>query len=163
MTPLLVFLLAATILGGQGAQTPSSASAPPSTGTSMGNEKAPTGPTPRTPEGKVDFAQDFFGCETFLTVSGQLNVECYCLALSKVYTFGPTFRAENSNTSRHLAEFWMIEPEIAFADLADNAALAEALLKYTFAVLLNAPTTSGLPWRRWAFNRRRPQPRSTCS
>jgi asparaginyl-tRNA synthetase len=64
----------------------------------------------------------------FLTVSGQLNVEAYCLALTKVYTFGPTFRAENSNTSRHLAEFWMIEPEIAFADLTDNAALAEALL-----------------------------------
>ena len=80
----------------------------------------------RTPAGKVDFAQDFFGRETFLTVSGQLNVEAYCLALSKVYTFGPTFRAENSNTSRHLAEFWMIEPEIAFADLSDNATLAEA-------------------------------------
>jgi asparaginyl-tRNA synthetase len=80
---------------------------------------------PRTPEGKVDFAQDFFGREAFLTVSGQLNVEAYCLALTKVYTFGPTFRAENSNTSRHLAEFWMIEPEIAFADLSDNAALAE--------------------------------------
>jgi asparaginyl-tRNA synthetase len=91
---------------------------------------------PRTPEGKVDYAQDFFGREAFLTVSGQLNIEAYCLALSKVYTFGPTFRAENSNTSRHLAEFWMIEPEIAFADLADNAALAEALLKYTFASLL---------------------------
>ena len=72
---------------------------------------------PRTPEGKIDFAQDFFGREAFLTVSGQLNVETYCLALSKVYTFGPTFRAENSNTSRHLAEFWMIEPEIAFANL----------------------------------------------
>ncbi len=85
---------------------------------------------PRTPDGKVDFAQDFFGRETYLTVSGQLNVESYCLALSKVYTFGPTFRAENSNTSRHLAEFWMIEPEIAFADLAADADLAEALLKY---------------------------------
>ena len=92
---------------------------------------------PRTQEGKVDFAQDFFGREAFLTVSGQLNVEAYCLALTKVYTFGPTFRAENSNTSRHLAEFWMIEPEIAFADLSDNAALAEGLLKYTFAALLN--------------------------
>src|SRR6195256_4861807 len=68
---------------------------------------------PRNSQGKVDFAQDFFGRETFLTVSGQLNVEAYCLALSKVYTFGPTFCAENSNTSRHLAEFWMIEPEIA--------------------------------------------------
>ena len=92
---------------------------------------------PRTPEGRVDFAQDFFGREAFLTVSGQLAVEAYCLALTKVYTFGPTFRAENSNTSRHLAEFWMIEPEIAFADLGDNAALAEALLKHAFAALLN--------------------------
>ncbi len=91
---------------------------------------------PRTPEGKADFAQDFFGRETFLTVSGQLNVEAYCLALSKVYTFGPTFRAENSNTSRHLAEFWMVEPEIAFADLSDNAMLAESLLKNTFKTLL---------------------------
>jgi asparaginyl-tRNA synthetase len=91
---------------------------------------------PRTPDGKVDFAQDFFGRETFLTVSGQLNVESYCLALSKVYTFGPTFRAENSNTSRHLAEFWMIEPEIAFADLAADADLAEALLKHIFRTLL---------------------------
>src|SRR5260221_4008583 len=80
--------------------------------------------------------EHFFGRETFLTVSGQLNVEAYCLALSKVYTFGPTFRAENSNTSRHLAEFWMIEPEIAFADLSDDAALAEALLKYVFRALL---------------------------
>jgi asparaginyl-tRNA synthetase len=95
------------------------------------------GNLPRTSDGKVDFAQDFFGREAFLTVSGQLNVEAYCLALTKVYTFGPTFRAENSNTSRHLAEFWMIEPEIAFADLADNASLAEALLKYAFAALLN--------------------------
>ena len=91
---------------------------------------------PRTPEGKIDSAQDFFGRETFLTVSGQLNVETYCMALSKVYTFGPTFRAENSNTSRHLAEFWMIEPEIAFAALGDNATLAEALLKYIFKTVL---------------------------
>ncbi|MET0202989.1 MAG: asparagine--tRNA ligase [Casimicrobiaceae bacterium] len=91
---------------------------------------------PRRPDGKVDFAQDFFGTETFLTVSGQLNVETYCMALSKVYTFGPTFRAENSNTSRHLAEFWMIEPEIAFADLADDATLAEALLKHVFRTVL---------------------------
>jgi len=91
---------------------------------------------PRNESGRVDFAQDFFGRETFLTVSGQLNVEAYCLALSKVYTFGPTFRAENSNTSRHLAEFWMIEPEIAFAQLKDNADLAESLLKYVFAALL---------------------------
>ena len=78
---------------------------------------------------KTDYADDFFGRETFLTVSGQLNAEAYCLAMSKVYTFGPTFRAENSNTSRHLAEFWMVEPEIAFADLEDNATLAETLLK----------------------------------
>jgi len=92
---------------------------------------------PRTQDGRIDFAQDFFGREAFLTVSGQLNVECYCLALSKVYTFGPTFRAENSNTSRHLAEFWMIEPEIAFADLADDADLAEALLKHVFRTVLD--------------------------
>ncbi len=92
---------------------------------------------PRTENGNVDFAQDFFGKETNLTVSGQLNVESYCLALSKVYTFGPTFRAENSNTSRHLAEFWMIEPEIAFADLLDNADLAENFLKNIFSRLLN--------------------------
>jgi asparaginyl-tRNA synthetase len=95
---------------------------------------------PRTPEGKIDFSKDFFGRESFLTVSGQLNVETYCMALSKVYTFGPTFRAENSNTSRHLAEFWMIEPEIAFADLSDDATLAERLLKYIFkAVLAERP------------------------
>jgi len=95
---------------------------------------------PRTKEGEVDFSRDFFGKETFLTVSGQLNVEAFCLALSKVYTFGPTFRAENSNTTRHLAEFWMIEPEIAFADLADDASLAEALLKHIFrAVLAERP------------------------
>src|SRR6185436_16032405 len=80
--------------------------------------------------------EHFFGREAFLTVSGQLNVEAYCLALSKVYTFGPTFRAENSNTSRHLAEFWMIEPEIAFADLSDDADLAERLLKSVFEALL---------------------------
>src|SRR5205085_10150976 len=92
--------------------------------------------SPRTPDGKVDFTRDFFGRETFLTVSGQLNVECYCLAMSKVYTFGPTFRAENSNTSRHLAEFWMIEPEIAFAGLAEDAELAEALLKDVLRALL---------------------------
>jgi asparaginyl-tRNA synthetase len=91
---------------------------------------------PRGQDGKVDYSKDFFGRETYLTVSGQLNVEAYCLALSKVYTFGPTFRAENSNTSRHLAEFWMIEPEIAFADLADNASLAQDLLKFTFKTLL---------------------------
>jgi len=92
---------------------------------------------PRNASGAVDYAKDFFGRETYLTVSGQLNVEAYCLALSKVYTFGPTFRAENSNTSRHLAEFWMIEPEIAFANLSDNADLAEALLKSIFKSLLS--------------------------
>jgi len=91
---------------------------------------------PRAESGGVDFEQDFFGAESYLTVSGQLNVEAYCLAMSKVYTFGPTFRAENSNTSRHLAEFWMVEPEIAFADLDDLADLAEDLLKHVFAAVL---------------------------
>src|SRR5204862_6464317 len=98
---------------------------------------ANVGAIPRTTDGHTDFAQDFFGTQTFLTVSGQLNVETYCCALSKVYTFGPTFRAENSNTSRHLAEFWMIEPEIAFADLTANADLAESFLKYIFTALLD--------------------------
>ncbi|TXD37509.1 asparagine--tRNA ligase [Lujinxingia vulgaris] len=93
---------------------------------------------PRLENGEVDFSQDFFGREAHLTVSGQLNVEAYCLAMSKVYTFGPTFRAENSNTSRHLAEFWMIEPEIAFADLNDDADLAEDFLKYLLKDLLDA-------------------------
>jgi len=88
-------------------------------------------------EGAVDFDKDFFARESFLTVSGQLNAEAYALALTKVYTFGPTFRAENSNTSRHLAEFWMIEPEVAFADLADNATLAEDFLKYLFRAVLD--------------------------
>ena len=91
---------------------------------------------PRTDAGGVDWNQDFFGREAHLTVSGQLNVECYCLALSKVYTFGPTFRAENSNTRRHLAEFWMIEPELAFADLAADADLAERFLKSIFRDVL---------------------------
>jgi asparaginyl-tRNA synthetase len=91
----------------------------------------------RTPDGRTDFADDFFGREAFLTVSGQLDVEAYCCALSKVYTFGPTFRAENSNTSRHLAEFWMVEPEIAFADLSANADLAESFLKAIFRALLD--------------------------
>ncbi|MGJ8692363.1 MAG: asparagine--tRNA ligase [Thalassotalea sp.] len=92
---------------------------------------------PLTDEGRVDYKQDFFGKESFLTVSGQLNVETYCSALSKVYTFGPTFRAENSNTTRHLAEFWMIEPEIAFANLSDAADLAEEMLKYVFQAVLD--------------------------
>lgn len=91
---------------------------------------------PLTEQGQVDFSKDFFGKEAFLTVSGQLNVETYACALSKVYTFGPTFRAENSNTSRHLAEFWMVEPELAFADLNDIAALAEAMLKYAINAVL---------------------------
>ena len=91
---------------------------------------------PRTPDGRLDFSRDFFGREAFLTVSGQLNVETYCLALSKVYTFGPTFRAENSNTTRHLAEFWMVEPEIAFADLSADADLAESFLKSILRTLL---------------------------
>ena len=84
----------------------------------------------------VDFSEDFFGKEAHLTVSGQLNVETYCCALSRVYTFGPTFRAENSNTSRHLAEFWMIEPEIAFATLKEDADLAEAFIKYLISAAL---------------------------
>ena len=92
---------------------------------------------PRTPEGQVDFSKDFFGKPASLTVSGQLNVETYCMAMSRVYTFGPTFRAENSNTTRHLAEFWMIEPEIAFADLKADADLAEAFLKYIFKAVLD--------------------------
>jgi asparaginyl-tRNA synthetase len=91
---------------------------------------------PKTPDGKVNFHEDFFGKETFLTVSGQLNAEAYCLAMSKVYTFGPTFRAENSHTSRHLAEFWMVEPEIAFADLNDINLLAKDLLKSVCHVVL---------------------------
>ena len=92
---------------------------------------------PRTPEGAIDYSQDFFGKPAYLTVSGQLNVETYCLALSRVYTFGPTFRAENSNTSRHLSEFWMVEPEIAFADVTANADLAEDLLRYSFRAILD--------------------------
>ncbi|MEN9390863.1 MAG: hypothetical protein RL017_160 [Pseudomonadota bacterium] len=92
---------------------------------------------PKNAQGKPDYKKDFFGRETFLTVSGQLNVESYCLSMSKVYTFGPTFRAENSNTTRHLAEFWMVEPEIAFANLQDDAQLAQDMLKYVFTAVLN--------------------------
>ncbi|MRJ40909.1 MULTISPECIES: asparagine--tRNA ligase [Idiomarina] len=92
---------------------------------------------PRTEQGDVDFSKDFFGKETFLTVSGQLNGETYACALSKIYTFGPTFRAENSNTSRHLAEFWMVEPELAFADLNEIADLAEDMLKYCINAVLS--------------------------
>ena len=91
---------------------------------------------PKNPDGTVDYSKDFFNKPTNLTVSGQLNGETYACALSKIYTFGPTFRAENSNTTRHLAEFWMVEPEVAFATLADNAKLAEDMLKYVFRAVL---------------------------
>lgn len=95
---------------------------------------------PKTEEGKVDFSNDFFNKPTNLTVSGQLNGETYAMAFKNIYTFGPTFRAENSNTTRHAAEFWMIEPEIAFADLKDDMILAESMLKYVINyVLENAP------------------------
>lgn len=95
---------------------------------------------PKTEDGKIDYSQDFFGKETSLTVSGQLEAETYALAFRNVYTFGPTFRAENSNTARHASEFWMIEPEVAFADLADNMELAEAMIKYIINyVLEHAP------------------------
>jgi asparaginyl-tRNA synthetase len=90
------------------------------------------GKLPRNEQGEVDFSKDFFGRSTYLTVSGQLEAEIFACALGKVYTFGPTFRAENSNTSRHLAEFWMIEPEMAFYELTDNMDLAEAFLKRVF-------------------------------
>lgn len=91
---------------------------------------------PRTENGKIDYSEDFFGKETNLTVSGQLEAETYAMALGKVYTFGPTFRAENSNTSRHLAEFWMIEPEVAFNDLDANMDLAEDFIKYVIKYVL---------------------------
>ena len=91
---------------------------------------------PRDPAGAVDFSQDFFGRSTYLTVSGQLEGEACACALGRIYTFGPTFRAENSNTPRHLAEFWMVEPEMAFCDLAGDAALAEAFLKFLFSAVL---------------------------
>ena len=91
---------------------------------------------PKTEDGAVDYTQDFFGKSSNLTVSGQLNAECYALAFGKVYTFGPTFRAEKSNTQRHAAEFWMIEPEIAFADLNDDMALAEDLIKYVISYVM---------------------------
>ncbi|MFY7743350.1 MAG: asparagine--tRNA ligase [Flavobacterium sp.] len=93
--------------------------------------------TPRTEEGKVNYKEDFFGKETNLTVSGQLEAETYAMALGQVYTFGPTFRAENSNTSRHLAEFWMIEPEVAFNDLSANMDLAEDFIKYVIKYTVN--------------------------
>lgn len=92
---------------------------------------------PTTTDGQVDFSQDFFGKPAYLTVSGQLEAEIMAMAFTNVYTFGPTFRAENSNTSRHLAEFWMVEPEMAFCDLAGNMDLAEAFLKYVFRYVLD--------------------------
>nr|QGT51051.1 asparagine--tRNA ligase [uncultured Firmicutes bacterium] len=91
---------------------------------------------PRTEDGKIDYSKDFFNCETSLTVSGQLEGETYAMAFGDIYTFGPTFRAENSNTARHAAEFWMIEPEIAFADLADDMQLAEDMLKFVIRYVL---------------------------
>jgi len=91
---------------------------------------------PKTEDGKVDYSKDFFGKSTNLTVSGQLNVECFAMAFANVYTFGPTFRAENSNTPRHAAEFWMMEPEIAFADLADDMELCEDMLKYVIGYIM---------------------------
>ena len=95
---------------------------------------------PKTEEGKVDYSQDFFCKPTNLTVSGQLDAETYAFAFRNVYTFGPTFRAENSNTTRHAAEFWMIEPEMCFADLTDDMMLAESMLKYVIRYVLdNAP------------------------
>ncbi|MBE5902273.1 MAG: asparagine--tRNA ligase [Lachnospiraceae bacterium] len=95
---------------------------------------------PKTEDGKVDYSKDFFGKPTNLTVSGQLNGETYAMAFRNIYTFGPTFRAENSNTTRHAAEFWMIEPEMAFADLSDDMDVAEAMLKYVIRFVLdNAP------------------------
>lgn len=105
-----------------------------------------------TEDGKVDFSKDFFNKPTNLTVSGQLNGETYAMAFKNIYTFGPTFRAENSNTTRHAAEFWMIEPEIAFADLEDDMMLAESMLKYVINyVLENAPEEmafSTISWTR---------------
>jgi asparaginyl-tRNA synthetase len=114
---------------------------------------------PRTENGEVDFKQDFFGRATNLTVSGQLEGELGAMALSDVYTFGPTFRAENSNTTRHLAEFWMIEPEMAFYDLEDNMNLAEALLKYLIAHVLkhNAEDIEFLSQRLAEEEKQKPQ------
>lgn len=95
---------------------------------------------PHKEDGSIDYTQDFFGKPTNLTVSGQLNGETFALAFKNIYTFGPTFRAENSNTTRHAAEFWMIEPEIAFADLEDDMVLAESMLKYIISyVMEHAP------------------------
>jgi asparaginyl-tRNA synthetase len=99
---------------------------------------------PRSESGHVDFKEDFFGRETNLTVSGQLEGETYALSLGEIYTFGPTFRAENSNTTRHLAEFWMIEPEMAFCDLDGDRKLAEEFLKYIIAYVLDHSESVGV-------------------
>ncbi len=104
---------------------------------------------PRTDDGAVDYSQDFFGKSAFLTVSGQLNAEAYALAVDRVYTFGPTFRAENSNTRRHLAEFWMIEPEIAFADINDDSDLAEDYVKYLIRYVLDNNMTDLEFFNQW--------------
>jgi asparaginyl-tRNA synthetase len=104
---------------------------------------------PRTEEGVVDYSQDFFGQSAFLTVSGQLSAEAYALAVDRVYTFGPTFRAENSNTRRHLAEFWMIEPEVAFADINDNSDLAEEYVKYLVRYVLDHNLTDLEFFNQW--------------
>ncbi|MFY0712405.1 asparagine--tRNA ligase [Seonamhaeicola sp. NFXS20] len=114
---------------------------------------------PKNDEGKIDYSQDFFGKETNLTVSGQLEAETYAMSLGKVYTFGPTFRAENSNTSRHLAEFWMIEPEVAFMDLAGNMDLAEDFLKYVIKYILenNSDDLEFLDKRLQDEDKRKPQ------
>ncbi len=104
---------------------------------------------PRTSDGKIDYTEDFFGRPTFLTVSGQLSAETYALALDRVYTFGPTFRAENSNTRRHLAEFWMVEPEIAFADLNDDADLAEDYVTYLIRYVLEHNETDLEFFNKW--------------
>ena len=112
---------------------------------------------PRTEDGTVDYTQDFFGKPANLTVSGQLNAENFAMAFGNVYTFGPTFRAENSNTQRHAAEFWMIEPEIAFADLNDDMDLAEAMIKYVIRrAWRSAPrrwTSSTASWTRACMDR----------
>src|SRR5246500_1801333 len=114
---------------------------------------------PKTPEGEIDFKEDFFGRPTNLTVSGQLEGELGAMALSDIYTFGPTFRAENSNTTRHVAEFWMIEPEMAFYDLNDNMDLAEALLKYLIGYVLknNAEDIEFLSQRLLEEEKQKPQ------
>jgi asparaginyl-tRNA synthetase len=114
---------------------------------------------PKTPEGEIDFKEDFFGRPTNLTVSGQLEGELGAMALSDIYTFGPTFRAENSNTTRHVAEFWMIEPEMAFYDLNDNMDLAEAMMKYVirYALDKNADDIEFLTQRLLDEEKQKPQ------